>query len=87
MADKRVPKYTWWVEICEEERALIVFPSAEAVLEFAKGNNPVTIGTIDVPMRTNVRLKKEFRNPDVGATSVSWKRYAPQLGYDEVPRG
>lgn len=87
MADKRVPKYTWWVEICEAEGTVIAFPSADALMKFAKENNPVTIGTIEVPMRTNVRLKKTFRDPKVAATSVSWKRYAPQLGYDEVPRG
>lgn len=82
--EKMKNKRKWFVEICESERQVIVFPSGADFLWHVENNGPITGGVVEVPERTHRTLIKEFKKKDVVARSISWNRYAPIFGFARV---
>jgi hypothetical protein len=82
---KKKPDKEYWAEICEPELQIMIFRDEGDIIQFARDNGPVTIGTVTLSKTDERRIRKDFKDHRVVCSAVSWKRYAPTFGYNEDP--
>jgi hypothetical protein len=78
---KKAVKGKWWATCWAPDYEIMVHPNSESALGFIEDNGAQLLAQIEVPMRTHLKLKKDFKNKELCAVGVSWERYSKDFAH------
>lgn len=77
---KTKKKKTKWFATCwSPEFEIMVHPSGEDALGFIQTNGAQLLAEIELTPAADKRMRRDFKNGEICAISVSWKKYAKEF--------